>query len=55
MDKKETKERYEKPAIVYDEKIEVLAGVCGDVGTEKGEFLVGHNPHYGTPCQSVYS
>jgi hypothetical protein len=52
--KQKTKRRYEKPSIVYEEKIEALAGACGSITTEKVTFMV-DNPAYGTPCESLHS
>ena len=48
------KKSYEKPRIVFDEKIEVLAGACGALKTEK-QVVLQPNPTYGTPCKSLYS
>ena len=54
MEEKKEKKPYEKPAIVFEQKIEVLAGACGSSTDEKATFM-GQNPTYSTPCEYVHS
>ena len=52
-DKKEKKRPYEKPAIIFEEKIEAVAGACGAFGNEKTDG--GSNPTYHEPCRDIHS
>ena len=55
MKKKQNNKRgYEKPAIIFEEKIEALAGACGALKTEKSGLLQ-PNPNYGTACKTIHS
>ena len=49
------KRRYEKPSIVYEEKIEVLGSACGAISTEKTSFGAPNPGYGGTMCEAAHS